>query len=208
MTAIRKRIESIGFKATATAPLRMSKAGARIGIYPSGLCTSNEDLTDAIAPVLPVLLSYERKTVSMQSLMGLYLASERRGGKVLLRLTPRLESKSHWDELRSGGSCGLTPDEKEVFSTILRSMDSLPPLLTDFPAEGSVVRRFGRRQYYSTNLEPAEAALTLREIWSRMERNSYLPRDSLLFLGSSALPRRELMSVFSDLGDWCFLSLR
>ena len=139
--------------------------------------------------------------------MGLYFASERRGDGLLLRLRPRLESRARWDQLRSEGSCALTPDEKAVYAAVLSFPESLPPLVTDFPVEGSVVRRIGRRQYYESELRPREAASTLRGMWSVGERNTYLPRDSILHFVPARLPKEMLRGVFGRLGDWCFFSL-
>lgn len=207
MATIRQRLESIGFTTAPGNPLRASKSGARILVDPSGLCTSNEDLTDAIAPTLPEVLDSKPGVVSFKALRESYFASERRGNLLLLRLSPRLETESYWDELRSNGSCALAPDERAVYSAVLSSQASLTPLVTDFPIEGSVIRRIGHRQFYDSKLEPTEAASTLRGLGPAQERNTYLPRDSILSLGPARLPRTELIGLFERLGDWCFLSL-
>jgi len=188
--------------------LKASKAGVRIVADPSGLCSSNEDLSDAIVPVLPEILASEPTKVSFRALRTSYFASERRGDELLLRLTPRLESESYWDELRSLGSCALTPDERAVYSAVLSSRTSLTPLVTDFPVEGAIVRRIDRRQYYESMIKPSEAASALRGIGSTKERNAYLPRDSFLSLSTTFLPKKELFGLFDRLGEWCFLSLR
>lgn len=208
MQTMRRRLESIGFTTTAGSLLRASRASVRILVDPSGLCTSNEDLTDAIAPTLPEILDSRPSAVSFRVLRESYLASERRGNSLLLRLSPRLETESYWDELRSEGTCALTPDEKAIYSVVLSSRTSLTPLVTDFPTEGSVVRRIGHRQFYDSRLEPAEAASTLRGLGPAQERNAYLPRDSILSLSPAPLPTDELLDLFEGLGDWCFLSLK
>ncbi len=208
IATIRHRLESIGFRTTGNNPMRAFKAGVRILVDPSGLCSSNQDLSDAIAPALPDILTFEPKKVSLGVLRDSYFASERRGDKLLLRLSPRLESKSYWSELRSAGSSALTPDERAVYSAVLSSRTALTPLVTDFPVEGSVVRRIGRGQYYDSWLKPAEAASTLRGMGSTKARNTYLPRNSILSLSPAPLPKKELLGLFDKLGEWCFFSLR
>ena len=208
MATMRQRLESIGFTTKGNDPLRASRGGLRVLVNPSGLCSSEQDLSDAIAPALPAILASKPARVPFRALRDLYFASESRGRGVLLRLSPRLESESYWDELRSTGSCALTPDEREVYSTLLSSSTSLTPLVTDFPVEGSVVRRIGRRQYYNSRLEPREAASTLRGMGPAQERNTYLPRDSILSLTPARLPKGELLDVFKALGDWCFFAPR
>lgn len=208
METMRQRLESIGFATKGSSPLRASKGGLRILVDPSGFCSSEQDLSDAIAPAMPAILASKPAKVSFRALRRLYFASENRGKGLLLRLSPRLESESYWDELRATGSCALTPDERTVYSTLLSSSTSLTPLVTDFPVEGSVVRRIGRRQYYDSRLEPAEAGSTLRGIGTAQERNSYLPRDSILSLNPARLPKGELLEVFEESGDWCFFSPR
>ena len=208
MATMRRRLESIGFTTGGNNPLRASKGGLRILVNPAGLCSSEHDLSDAIAPALPAILASEPTRVSFRTLQRSYFASESRGKRLLLRLSPRLESESCWDELRTTGSCALMPDERAVYSALLSSSTSLTPLVTDFPVEGSVVRRIGRRQYYDSRLDPAEAASTLRGIGPANERNTYLPRNSILSLSPAKLPKDELFDVFEGLGDWCFFSPR
>jgi hypothetical protein len=208
MEVLRQRLESLGFAASGNSPLRASRQGVKIFVNSSGLCSSNEDLSDVVAPALPEILALEGTRVPFKVLRDLYFASERRGDKLLLRLSPRLESESYWDELRSTGDCALAPDERVVYSRVLSLRTSLTPLVTDFPVEGSAIRRIGRRQYYDSRLEPAEAASTLRGIGSVRERNTYLPRHSILSLSPASLSTEALRSVFEELGDWCFLSLK
>jgi hypothetical protein len=208
MSVIRRRLQSIGFATTGNSPLRASKLGVRIVVDPFGFCSSNKDLSDAILPVLSELHGTEPAKVAYKVLRDSYFASQRRGNKLLVRFTPRLESESHWEELRAKGSCALTPDERAVYSTVLSSGTSLTPLVTDFPVEGSAVRRIGSRQYYYSRLEPAVAASTLRGMGSIDERNTYLPRGSVLSLTPASLPKKELRSLFEELGDWCFFSLK
>lgn len=207
MDTLRRRFESIGFATAGINPLKASKAGTKILVDLRGLCTSNADLSDVIAPALPEILACKPARVPFRTLRDAYFASEKRGDRVLLRLSPRLESESYWDELRSTGSCALTPDERVVYSAVLTTRASLTPLVTDFPAEGSAVRRIGRRQYYDSRLEPKEAASTLRGFGPAQERNAYLPRDSLLSFDQPSLPKEELLGAFEALGDWCFFIL-
>jgi hypothetical protein len=208
MRLIRERLESIGFRTALKNTLRATKAGVTIVVDPSGLCWSNEALSDAIAPVVPEMLRCDKKTVSHRALRGLYFASERHGQELHLRLSPRMEFDSLWDELRATGACALTPDEKRVYSALLSRSPTDTPLLTDFPVQGCVVRRIGRREYYDSKLEPSEAASSLRVLGSKGERNSYLPRDSLLALQSTALREETMGGFLDDLSEWCFMSAR
>jgi len=188
--------------------MKASKSGVRIMVDRRGICSSNEDLSDFVAPAVPEILALAQARVSFSELRNMYFASETRGSALLLRLSPRLETQSFWEELRSMGSCALTPDERLVYSILLSSLVSLDPLVTDFPVEGSAVRRINGRQYYDSILEPAEAASTLRGMGSTQERSTYLPRNSLLSFSPASLPKEELRRAFGELGDWCFLSLR
>ena len=206
ITTVHKRFESIGFKVTESNPLRASKARAWIRVDASGLCSSNEDPSNVLAPAIPDVLACEKRKVSFSVLRDSYFASEKRGNKLLLRLSPRLESQSYWNELRSTGSCALTPDERAVYSAVLASRASPAPLVTDFPVKGSKIRRMGRRQYYKSMLEPAEAVHTLRGMDSTGERNAYLPRDSILSPSPGRIPKEELASLFERLDEWCFLT--
>lgn len=205
---IRRRLESIGFRTEGDNPLRASKRGTRILVHQWGLCSSNEDLSDAIAPALPELLELEHGRVPLWVLRESYFASECRPGALLLRLKPRLEAERFWDGLRSQGTCALTPDERAVYAAVLSWRALSTPLVTDFPVEGSVVKRIGHRQYYDSRLEPREAAFTLRGIGPSRERNTYLPRNSLLRLSPSPLPERRLLALLGEPNDWCLLSLR
>jgi len=207
ISVIRHRLQSIGFATRGNQPLRAFKSGVGITVDASGICSSNRDLSDAVLPVLPELLAAKPTEVSFKELQSSFFASERRGNKVLIRFAPRLESESYWEELRARGSCALAPDERAIYAAVLSSGTSLTPLVTDFPVEGSIVRRIGRRQYYVSKLEPSEAASTLRGMGSARERNTYLPRDS--FLSFDSAPFKEaLLDLFEDLGDWCFLRLK
>lgn len=208
MMMLQRRFESLGFTAAGTRQLRASKARTRISVEQAGVCTSNEDVSDVLAPVLPEILASPREEVPFGVVRDSYFTSQRIGGKLLFRLTPRLESELFWDELRQKGSCALMPDERAVYSAILSSCASLSSLVTDFPVEGSAVRLIGKRQYYDSKLGPAEAGSTLRGIGTKGARNTYLPRNSMLVLDSGLQLKKELAALFRELGDWCFLSLR
>jgi len=207
MEVVRRRLESLGFATYGRDSIRASKRATKIVVGSSGLASSNEDLSDAIAPVLPEVLACRPNKVDIGNLMRAYFASEKRGGRLVVRVSPRLESESYWDELRSKGSCALTPDERVVYTAMLSSRATATPLVTDFPTEGSAVKRIGRKQYYASRLEPHEAASTLRGLGSLDEKNTYLPRNSLLSLNPASVPKKELGGAFRDLGDWCYLKL-
>ncbi len=100
----------------------------------------------------------------------------------------------------------MTPDEEAVYSSLLSfSRDSIPAV-TDFPTPGCAVRRIGQRQYYDSDLKPIEFVSTLRGLETSGERNTYLPRDALVRLPSSALSPKPSRDPFAGLGEWCFLS--
>jgi hypothetical protein len=206
VAAMRRRLESIGFKVVGSGTLNATKGTTKIVVDPKGVCSSNEDLSDAITPALPEVLALEAEAVPFRVLRSAYFTTERRGSTSILRFSPRLEYESYWEELRSLGSCALTPDEKLVYSGVLSLGALLTPLVTDFPIEGSAVRRIGRRQYYSTMLAPRMAASSLRMIGPRAERNTYLPRDSIVTFGQALPPEKKLRGLFHELGRWCFLA--
>ena len=185
--------------------MKASRPGARLIVERRGLCSSNADMTDYVAPVLPEVLGCPPEKVSLRALCVAYFRWEQRGKASFIRFSPRLEYGLAWDELRSKGDCALTPDERSIYSSILSARPSLSPIVTDFPLEGSDIRRVGHRQYYQSRPSPSEAASTLRGIGSRGERNSYLPRGSTVSLGLPVPSTSELLGLFRALGDWCFL---
>ncbi|MDV3292895.1 MAG: hypothetical protein LYZ70_01335 [Nitrososphaerales archaeon] len=204
---IRGRLKALGFKTLQSTTLGATKNGTRIDVNPVGFCRSNRDMSDVIAPVVPEILACEQELVSLLALQRVYFASQRHANEFSLRLTPRLESGPLWEELRAAGACALMPDEQVVYSSLLSSSRNSFAVVTDFPTSGCVVRRIGRRQYYDSALGPTELASTLRGLESHGQRNTYLPRDALVRLRSSALPPKALRDLFGGLGEWCFLSV-
>lgn len=207
---IRERLESLGFKTAGYFAIRAERKGTVVHVRPSGLCWSSSDPTDVIAPVVPRLLSAKKENVTPEELEGYYFTPKESSGLVRLNLKPRIESSALWDQLRARGLCGLTPDEHTVYKSLLESGGGECRLLTDFPVEGSVMRRKGRKVYFDSSLEPEEAASTLRVVGLTQERNSYLPRDSLLEFGALGLSqdkkKERQRRVFADLGEWCYFT--
>jgi len=206
MKTIRRRLKLIGFKTSQLGVLKAAAGATRIIVNPRGLSSSNRDMTDVIAPVIPELLSAGRRTVSSRTLRNEYFVAARQDGALVVRLSPRLESSSPWEQLRAADSCALTPDEHAVYSALLSSSEVTTPLVTDFPTRHSRVRRIGRRQYYDSRPSPSEAASTLRQIGSRGVRNTYLPKSAVIRLTSVSPARDWASEVFRELGDWCFFS--
>lgn len=79
-------------------------------------------------------------------------------------------------------------------------------MLTDFPTEGAKVRMLGGRQYFDSQLSPAEVSSTLRAVGEKRARNSYLPKSGVMYLDSLKLPSHsEQEALFDRLGEWCYL---
>ncbi len=202
---VASRLVSVGFRLSRAMPLKAAKGDMTVTVLASGLCWSNRDITDLLAPVIPKILSSEKEVVPLAVIQDSYLRIQRQGEGALLRLSPRIESSSLWEQLRASDSCALTPDEKEVYATILATTKTEASLLTDFPTHGSRVARIGQRQYYETRLDAAEAASTLRGTESKGQRNAYLPRDSMLRFERGPSPA-AMRGLFEDLGEWSYLS--
>jgi hypothetical protein len=188
--------------------LRAARGRTVITVDSRGMCWSNEDAVDTVAPVLPEILAADKQGMPVGGLLRQYLDVQkgtRRGAK-LVRLCPRMESSSLWRELRVGGLCALTPDEHTVFQALLLHVSSQCSLLTDYPTKDSVVRIFGKKQYFESTIETSEAASNLRMTGGRGTRNVYLPRDGFLRFSEFELPSKEkLADLLMGLGEWCFL---
>jgi hypothetical protein len=79
--------------------------------------------------------------------------------------------------------------------------------LSDYPTDGCSVRIIGKRQYYESVVDPADAASDLRMVGSKGVRNVYLPRDGLMRFEGLKLPiHAEMVELLRSLGEWCYLS--
>ena len=201
------RFKSLGFSTSETEVLRATKGRSAITLERRGLCSSNGDLTDILAPAIPRLLSAGKEAISFDRLCGSYFRVGRVGHGLVLKLYPRLESSSIWDALRASGSCGLTPDERAVYSLLLSRSGLASEILTDYPTEDCTARMIGRKRYYSCRIQGSEAAASLGESGVEKSRNSYLPRSSVVLLTSFKPSGSKVRSILEGLGEWCFLAV-
>lgn len=200
------RLSQAGFDVAAAATITARRPGQVIHVSPAGLCWSNLDPSDAIAPVIPDLLGVQKRPARVGAVLGEYFRARRVGQSVSLRLSLRVESGPLWTRLRKADACGLAPDEHSVVSAVLAACSGRCAMLTDFPVEGSKVRVLGNRQYYSSSLACSEAASTLRLASRKEARNSYLPEDGVMSLGSmNRIPHGQWVDVLRGLGGWCYL---
>jgi len=200
------RLSETGFMVSAGTTLTAKRRGQTIHVSTAGICRSNRDPMDAVAPAIPDLLRAKKEPTPVSAVMSAYFRSERVGQRILLRFLPRIESGSLWARLRRTDTCGVTPDENSVASFVLSCGIGHCKMTTDFPLEGSRVRVLGGRQFYDSSLPCSEAAATLRLAGQRRERNTYLPEDGVVELDSIEHPARgRWVGLLKDLGEWCYL---
>ena len=205
MEILSRRLTKIGLKVTKGPVLTGKRPGQAIHISPSGLCWSNRDPLDSVAPAIPDLLAVRKEPARASDVVRQYIRAKRAGQRVVLRFLLRVESGSLWAKLRREDACGISPDEHLVIRSVLSANSGRCEMLTDFPAEGGKVKVFGTKQYYISLLPCPEAASTLRSVSSRQERNSYLTESGGVTLGSFRRPAHsEWLSVMKDLGEWCY----
>ncbi len=204
---LRRRLVEVGYRVSVGDVLRAEKGRSTITISQVGLCWSNDDLIDAIAPVLPEVIASEKEKTSVEELQSKYFRIKLTGEGTLLRFSPRMESSTIWESLRSTGQCGLSPDEHTLTRFVLSQTAGDCVVLTDYPTESSVVRRIGRKQYYESNIRASEVAGDLRSCEGRGVRNAYLPKNALLrFTSPLDFTPEKAAKIFSELGDWCSFS--
>lgn len=203
---VANRLRAIGFQTNETDPLHARKGDNSITVEARGLCYSNADPADALAPVIPDILAAEKAIVPFGRLREQYFLVKRAGAGATLKLRPRLESSSLWDELRASDSSGLTPDERAVYAPLLSGEVVGCRILTDYPTDDCTVTRIGRRRYFNSEAAGSEAAINLREIGVKRPRNSYLPRGSIIRVDGYLRQEGELRHVLDGLGDWCFFT--
>jgi hypothetical protein len=203
---IQLRLASSGYAISRSKVLRAAKGTVVLHVNPAGLCWSNADITDVVAPIIPEMLEAKKDRTPLEAIKGGYFSISTAGRRSVLRFNPRVESSSFWGELRATNVCGLTPDECEVYSYVLSQTSGCCQVVTDYPTEGCRIRRIGRRQYYQSTVETAEAASNLRVVGEQRVRSVYLPKTNLIQLTSMpGLSPRDLEELFLNLGEWCYL---
>jgi hypothetical protein len=203
---IRLRLASSGYTISRSKVLRAAKGTAVLHVDPAGICWSSADVTDAVAPIIPEMLAVKKDRTPLDVIKDGYFSISTAGRRSVMRFNPRVESSSFWGELRATNTCGLTPDEREVYSYVLSQTSGCCQVVTDYPTEGCRIRRIGRKQYYQSTVETAEAASNLRVIGEQRVRSVYLPKTNLIQLNSMLdLSPRDLEELFLNLGEWCYL---
>ena len=117
---IAARLTRIGFRVGGGERFKAYSSAGFIHVDGSGLATSNIDLFDPLAPLIPELLRVKREKVALDDLASMYFAAKRRGGALKLRLSVRAESLGLWRKLRAEGESLLTPDESAVLKLLLK----------------------------------------------------------------------------------------
>ena len=185
--------------------LRAAKGTTLIRLDSRGVCHSNADVIDEIAPALPEALAAKKEEEPLETLIARYFDAERSAAGGIVRLWPRMESSSLWRKLRISGQCALTPDEHAVFKSLLLHASGPCLLLSDSPSEGSVVRMIGKRRYFESFMDPSKAASNLSMAGQQKTRNVYLPKEGLLRFTKLVMPStREMTELLSGLGEWCY----
>jgi len=180
-----------------------------VRVNSNGVCWSNEDPTDLIAPIIPRVLTTPKQPVPHLKLSRRYVGLLRRGRGAVFRFSLRMELSRWWRELRAADQSALAPDEYDVAAFFLSHTEGECRLLTDFPSENFQVRRIGKRQYYESRIDAKEAARFLRPVGSKGQRNAYLPSSGVLEVDSFAPPGpTETRQLLSGLGDWSGFSIR
>jgi hypothetical protein len=206
LSLFEKRLLKVGYGTSHKGGmLRATKGTTLIRLDPRGICHSNADVVDEIAPALPEILEAKKEAEPLENLAGRYFDAEKSAAGGVVRLWPRMESSFLWRELRAMGQCGLTPDEHAVFRSLFLHASGSCPMLSDFPSDQSVIRMIGKRRYFESVMEPATVASNLGMVGLRKSRNVYVPKDGLLRFRKLVMPSaREMTELFSGLGEWCY----
>ncbi len=205
--AIAARLKDLGYRLNIGRVLRASSSSGFIRVNSSGLATSNMDMLDPLAPLIPRLLEAKKEGVPSQVLAGMYFDVRGARRKHIARLKVRAEGSTLWRELRAANESLLTPDEAAAVRFLLSRAEGRVEVVTDYPTEESKVRQIGRRVYFSSTIDVAEFASNLRTIDGRKPRNAYLPTSAVLALQHFQAPTKsELAKVLADLGEWCYFS--
>jgi len=207
MEILAKRFAVIG-TVRRTSPLVVTSKEGTIWVSEMGLCWSSHDPSDAVLPSIPALLSCPKEEASMETVRSKYFQASKSKDGTTFHFLPRLESSSRWRELRASGGCALAPDENALVSCLLEKARGKCEMITDFVVDGSTPIVLGRKRYFDSKLDPAEAAATLRAVGEQGQRNSYIHGDGNLRLtSSSGISRHDWTDLFSDLGEWCPFTL-
>ena len=202
-----RNLQDRGFRTRAGSRLLRITAGATaVSVDPAGLSWSHGELLDAIAPAIPSLLAFAKGAAANARLDPRYVyfsAKKVRGRLIEFQFFTRMESLRTWTELRRVGLCGLTPDEKAVIESLLEGAEGTVECVTDYFSEKSSPILIGRRLYYRSTISVDEFAATLRTVSQSSQRNSYLPRESILRMTTK--DRFEFRHVFEGLGEWCYV---
>ena len=205
MGAFAKRLTGCGFLVSRSNSISATSPKGVIHVDPRGFCWSVFDPSDEILPVIPNLLETPKEGEPLLELMSSYFILGKSKEKTVVKVSTRVESSTLWKALRASGECGLTPDEHAVVSFLLKRAKGECRLLTDYPTDRSILRVYGRRRYYESEIRPSDAGSTLRSVGRKAFRNSYLPSTGALIFGSLAQPsKEELAQLFKDLGEWCY----
>jgi hypothetical protein len=205
MDALARRLTGKGFLIRRSSSIEASSPKGVIHVDPRGYCWAVFDPGDEVLPALPRLLEIPKERKPLREIMGLYFMFAKSNAKTVVKVSTRIESSTLWKALRSSADCGLTPDEYDVVSLLIKKAKGECRLLTDYPTEGSTLRIYGRKRYYESGLSPREAESTLRSIAHKSQRNSYIPREgSLTFDGFDLPSKEELADLFESLGEWCY----
>ena len=184
--------------------LAVTSRQGTIGVSKTGHCWASFDPSDVVLPAVPALLSCPKEGAPLETVRGKYLGMSKSHDGLTTRVLPRLESSSSWRGLRKLGGCALAPDEHAVASFILKRVRGECKMVTDFLVDGSTPLVFGGKRYFDSKLNADEAALTLRRVGERSQRNSYIPQDGMLGLVPvSSIGRRDWIDLFTELGEWC-----
>jgi hypothetical protein len=200
------RLSNTGFDVTKGTTLTARRQGQTIHVSPAGLCWSNRDPTDAVAPAIPDILSVRKQPTRADAVLRRYFQAKQVGLSLSVRFLLRVESGPLWIRLRMADACGLAPDEHSILRTVLAAGSGLCTMLTDFPVAGSKVRVLGSKQYYVSSLACSEAASTLRAAGKKEARNSYLLGSGIVSLDSmKMIAHARWVDILNCLGGWCYL---
>lgn len=208
LSFLEKRLLGVGYGTSRRGGvLRAARGTTVIRLDQRGVCYSNADVIDEIAPALPEILAAKKEEEPLENLVGRYFDAGKRAAGGIVRVWPRMESSFLWRELRATGQCALTPDEHAVFKTLFQHASGPCVVLSDFPTDSCVVKMIGKRRYFESAMDPPEAASSLGMAGQRRARNVYLPKDGLLRFRRLAVPSaREMVELFGGLGEWCYFS--
>ena len=208
VSTFEKRLLGVGYVISRRGGvLRAAKRTTVIRLDRRGVCCSNADVIDEIAPALPEILAAEREEEPLKNLAGRYFDVGKNAAGRIVRLWPRMESSFLWRGLRATGQCALTPDEHVVFKTLFLHASGPCVVLSDFPTDNSAVKMFGKRRYFESAMDPSDVASNLGVVGQGRARNVYLPRDGLLRFRRLMMPSaREMTELLSGLGEWCYFS--